>query len=104
MVVEDMTLDEIKRALADNSIALVDVREDEEWADGHIPGAIHNALSRFDVSALPRDKKVVVYCRSGRRTLKALEIAQGAGRPDVSTHFGGSWLAWQAAGEPEATP
>lgn len=104
MVVEDLTLDEVKKAMAEKSIALVDVREDEEWADGHIPGAIHNPLSRFDVAALPRDKKVVVYCRSGRRTLQALDIAQKNGRPDVTTHFGGSMLAWQAAGEPVKTP
>ncbi len=104
MVVEDLTLDEVKKALADGSIALVDVREDEEWADGYIPGAIHNPLSRFDVSALPTDRKVVVYCRSGRRTLQALDIAQRSGRADVNTHFGGSWLAWTAAGEPVKTP
>lgn len=104
MVVDDLSLDEVKKALADGSIALVDVREDEEWADGHIPGAIHNPLSRFDVSALPKDKKVVVYCRSGRRTLQALDIAQRSGRVDVTTHFGGSWLAWSAAGEPVKMP
>lgn len=104
MVVDDLTLDEVKKALAEGSIALVDVREDEEWADGHIPGAIHNPLSRFDVSALPTDKKVVVYCRSGRRTLQALDMAQRSGRADVTTHFGGSWLAWAAAGEPVKKP
>lgn len=104
MVVDDLTLEDVKKALADGSIALVDVREDEEWADGHIPGALHNPLSRFDVAALPKDRKVVVYCRSGRRTLQALDIAQNSGRPDVTTHFGGSWLAWTAAGEPVTTP
>ncbi len=104
MVVDDLTLEDVKKALADGSIALVDVREDEEWADGHIPGALHNPLSRFDVAALPKDRKVVVYCRSGRRTLQALDIAQNSGRPDVTTHFGGSWLAWTAAGEPVKTP
>ena len=104
MIVEDMTLDEVKKALADQSVALVDVREDEEWADGYIPGAIHNPLSRFDVAALPTDKKVVVYCRSGRPTLQALDIAQRSGRADVTTHFAGSWLAWTAAREPVKKP
>lgn len=104
IVVEELNLDEVKQGLADGSIALVDVREDEEWAAGHIPGAVHNALSRLDLAALPRDKRVVFYCRSGRRTLQALEIAQTHGRPDVKAHFGGSMLAWQAAGEPVKTP
>ncbi|HMN72310.1 MAG TPA: rhodanese-like domain-containing protein [Rhodoblastus sp.] len=104
IVVEELNLDEVKQGLADGSIALVDVREDEEWVDGHIPGATHNPLSRLDLDALPRDKRVVFYCRSGRRTLQALERAQTQGRPDVKAHFGGSWLAWTAAGEPVKTP
>jgi len=104
IVVEELNLDEVKQGLADGSIALVDVREDNEWAAGHIPGATHNPLSRLDLSALPRDRRVVFYCRSGRRTLQALELAQTGGRPDVKAHFGGSMLAWQAAGEPVKTP
>lgn len=104
IVVEELNLDEVKQGLADGSIALVDVREDNEWAAGHIPGAIHNPLSRLDLSALPRDKRVVFYCRSGRRTLLALEKAQTGGRPDVKAHFGGSMLVWTAAGEPVRTP
>ena len=104
IVVEELNLDEVKQGLADKSIVLIDVREDNEWAAGHIPGAIHNPLSRFDITALPKDKRVVFYCRSGRRTLQALQIAQTSGRPDVTTHFGGSMLAWQAAGEPVTTP
>lgn len=106
VVVEDLDLDEVKRGLAEGSIVLIDVREANEWAAGHIPGAIHNPLSAFDVSAIPNEpgKRVVVYCRSGRRTLQALERAQTGGRPDVKAHFGGSMLAWQAAGEPLKHP
>ena len=104
IVVEELNLDEVKQGLADGSIALVDVREDNEWAAGHIPGATHNPTSRLDLSALPRDRRVVFYCRSGRRTLQALELAQTGGRADVKAHFGGSMLAWQAAGEPVKTP
>ncbi len=100
-VVEEVTLDEVKKGLADGTIALIDVREPNEWAEGHIPGARLNPLSAFDPAALPRDpgKRVVVYCRSGRRTLSALALAQAAGRDDVRAHFGGSMLAWLAAGE-----
>ncbi len=103
-VVEDVSLDEVKRGLADGSIALIDVREANEWAAGHIEGALFNPLSAFDPSALPKQpgKRVVVYCRSGRRTLSALALAQAAGRDDVKAHFGGSMNAWLAAGEPVA--
>ena len=101
-IVENVTLDELKQGLADGSILLVDVREPNEWDTGHISGAILNPLSTFDPSALPRTdgKRVVLQCRSGRRSVTALGLAQDAGRTDVRAHFGGGMLEWDAAGEP----
>ena len=101
-VVEEVSLEDVKRGLADGSIILIDVREPNEWAAGHIKGARLNPLSHFDVSAIPNEagKRVVFHCRSGKRTLQALEMARLAGRTDVKAHFGGSMLAWEAAGEP----
>ena len=100
--VEDVSLEDVKRGLADGTILLIDVREDNEWAAGHIAGAVHNPLSRFDVDAIPKNsgKRVVFHCRSGKRTLQAIEAARLAGRTDLNAHFGGSMLAWEAAGEP----
>ncbi len=102
-IVEDVSLADLKKGLADGTIMLVDVREQIEWDAGHIPGAIFNPLSQFDASALPAaapGKRVVLHCRSGRRSIDALEAAQSSGREDVRTHFGGGILAWVAAGEP----
>ena len=100
--VEDVSLEDLKRGLADGSIILIDVREPNEWAAGHIRGATLNPLSTFDVAAIPNEpgRKIVFHCRSGRRTLKAIEMAHLAGRRDINAHFGGSMLAWEAAGEP----
>ncbi|MDE2361599.1 MAG: rhodanese-like domain-containing protein [Hyphomicrobiales bacterium] len=100
--VEDVSLEDVKRGLADGSIVLIDVREPNEWAAGHINGARLNPLSTFDVSAIPQEpgKKVVFHCRSGKRTLQAIARAHEAGRTDLNAHFGGSMLAWEAAGEP----
>jgi len=101
-IVEDVSLDELKQGLADGSIILVDVREPNEWDAGHIPGATLHPLSAFDPNALPRageGQRVVLHCRSGRRTLSALEAAQEAGRSDITAHFGGGMLAWAGAGE-----
>jgi rhodanese-related sulfurtransferase len=102
IIVEEVTLDEVKRGLADGSIILVDVREPNEWAAGHIEGAVLHPLSTFDVANLPKEpgKRIVFQCRSGKRTLQALERAQAGGRSDIKAHFGGSMLAWEAAGEP----
>ncbi len=102
VTIEDVTLDELKRGMADGSIVLVDVREPNEWAAGRIPGAVFNPLSSFDVSKLPSapGKRVVLQCRSGNRSKTALGLAQSGGRADVKAHFGGGMLAWQGAGEP----
>lgn len=100
-IVENVSLDDVKKGLADGSIILVDIREPNEWDAGRIPGAVLHPLSTFDPAALPRDpgKRIVLHCRSGRRTLMALEAAQAAGRDDVRAHFGGGMLAWLDAGE-----
>ncbi|WP_442754985.1 rhodanese-like domain-containing protein [Methylocystis sp. JAN1] len=99
----DIGLSELKAGLADGSILLVDVREADEYAAGHIRGALFNPLSRFDPSKLPvagEGRKVVIYCRSGRRSVTAMEQARLSGRRDADTHFGGGILAWLNAGEP----
>ncbi len=100
--VDVVSLEEVKQGLADHSIHLVDVREPHEYAAGHIPGALNMPLSAFDPAALPSDKPVVLSCQSGRRTLQGLQMAQGAGRADIHTHFEGSLNAWLQAGEPVA--
>ena len=101
--VENVGREELKRGLADGSIRLVDVREPNEYADGHIPGAILNPLQSFDPDALPpseEGKRVVLSCRSGKRSLVALEHARKAGRTDLTAHYAGGMLDWNAAGEP----
>ena len=104
-IVENVSLDELKAGLADGSIVLVDVREPNEWAAGHIPGALFNPLSSFDPDALPKEegKRVVLHCRSGRRSITALGLAQQAGRDDVRAHFGGGMLEWVGSGEEVVT-
>ncbi len=101
-IVEDVSLQQLKAGLADGSIALVDVREANEWAAGHIPGATFNPLSAFNPAALPAPKagqRIVLHCRSGKRSISALDLAQQGGREDVRAHFTGGMLEWQGAGE-----
>ncbi len=99
--VENVSIDELKKGLADGSILLVDVREPKEYAAGHIPGAMLNPLQRFDALALPGapGKQVVLSCRSGKRSLTALALAQEAGRDDIRAHYPGGFQEWSNAGE-----
>lgn len=99
----DISLVDLKAGIAAGKILLVDVREADEYAAGHIAGALFNPLSKFDASALPvpeSGQQVVIYCRSGRRSVSAMEQARLFGRRDANTHFGGGILAWLNAGEP----
>ncbi|MFO1103851.1 MAG: rhodanese-like domain-containing protein [Methylocystis sp.] len=99
----DISLAELKAGLATGAVLLVDVREADEYAAGHIAGAIFNPLSQFDPGKLPvagDGQKVVIYCRSGKRSVSAMEQARLMGRRDANTHFGGGILAWVNAGEP----
>ena len=85
-IVEDVSLDDLKQGLADGSVVLVDVREPHEYFAGHIPGSSLNALQSFDTDALPPPqpgKTIVFSCRSGRRSITALGLAQAAGRDDI---------------------
>jgi len=97
----DISLAELQSGLAAGGLVLVDVREADEYAAGHIEGAHFLPLSKFDPAALPAPqagKKIVIYCRSGRRSVTAMEQARLGGRRDCDTHFGGGILAWLDAG------
>jgi len=95
----DLDREDVKRALADGSIHLIDVREPHEFAAGHIPGAISHPLSTFDPASLPTDRRIVFSCAAGVRSLRAIEFAQAAGR-DVREHYKGGFKDWLASGEP----
>jgi len=102
-IVEDVSLHELKAGLADGSIVLIDVREPNEYMAGHIPGSLLNPLQSFDPDALPAaeaGKRIVFSCRSGRRSITALGLAQQAGRADIRAHYPGGMLGWEGAGEP----
>lgn len=102
----EISLDDLKKGLADGTVLLVDVREPEEYAAGHIEGALFNPLSKFDPAKLPRapeGKKVVLHCRSGKRSISAMEMAKLSGRGDVNTHYAGGILGWLADKQPVKT-
>lgn len=88
---------------------LIDVREADEFAAGHLPGAVlvPRGLLEFKLSGTPalssRDMKVVLYCKtSGRAALAALAM-QNMGYLKV-TSIAGGYDAWAAAGKPVVKP
>jgi rhodanese-related sulfurtransferase len=88
---------------------LIDVREPDEYAAGHLPGAmsIPRGLLEFRLSAAPelqpRDLKIVVYCKTGGRAALAACALHEMGYVSVQSLAGG-FDAWAAAGGTVAKP
>ena len=78
---------------------LVDVREDDEVAEGIIPGAIHIPLGEVveRVGELDKSKSYIIICRSGGRSGRATEFLEGAGY-DAANMTGGM-LEWEGETE-----
>lgn len=80
-------LDDVKKAVADDKAVLIDVREADEWKDGHLKGAKHLALSDLKTGVpsdklktlLPAGKVVYLHCAAGGRCLKAADLLKAAG-------------------------
>jgi SulP family sulfate permease len=92
------------RIMADDPNALIlDIREPDEFARGHIPGAQLTPLRTvLDVGPdLARDRRLLLACRSGRRTQRAMHMLRTMGFDDVYGLRGGI-LAWRAEGLPVA--
>lgn len=103
--VVDLTVEQLRAKIDSGDLRLIDVRTDEEVAQGVIPGAEHIALDRFNPAVLDfeDEREVVLYCRSGRRSaIAAEELAAQTGEP--VQHLAAGILAWQEAGEPVETP
>jgi rhodanese-related sulfurtransferase len=88
---------------AGEKLLLVDTREDNEWANGHIPGAIHlgkGVIERDIEQAVPDTKaKLILYCGGGFRSALAAENLQKMGYSNVESMDGG-WKGWISAGLP----
>src|SRR6201986_2986893 len=90
-------------------IYLLDVREDDEWAAGHAPEAVHVRLSELSARTgeIPRDREVFVICRSGARSAYAAQALAGAGWQTVTVSdgmTGGAGARPQMISEPGVHP
>lgn len=75
---------EFDRKIKSDSVLLLDVRTPQEYAEGHIDGAMNinvqsDDFQRIAEKKLSKDSTILVYCRSGRRSMNAAEILTGLG-------------------------
>jgi len=106
--VHQFTIDEfVSRLQAGERYILLDVREDAEWATGHIPSAHHLArgvLEREIERAIPeRDAAIVLYCDGDFRSALAADNLQKMGYANVVSLDGGL-RGWTARGLPTVKP
>jgi rhodanese-related sulfurtransferase len=104
---------EVPLAQADEAIreadVLLDVREQDEFAAGHLPGAVHasRGMLEFKLSSNPalssRDLKIVLYCKTSGRAALAACALHDMGYLNVKSIAGG-FDAWAAAGKPVVKP
>lgn len=95
--------DILRRQSAGETLNLVDVREESEFAKGHIPGAIHlgKGVIERDVEARIPDTgaELILYCGGGYRSALAADNLQKMGYTNVISMDGG-WRGWTEAGLP----
>ncbi|HLM25366.1 MAG TPA: rhodanese-like domain-containing protein [Thermoleophilaceae bacterium] len=93
--VDPKRADELRREGA----RVVDVRRDDEWAEGHVEGAEHVPLDQLAARADELGEgPIVFYCAVGERSLMAAQALNGAGREAASV--AGGIAAWEQAGVP----
>jgi rhodanese-related sulfurtransferase len=92
------------RQLQESGAFVLDVRQPDEWAAGHIEGATLIPLGDLParLGEVPADQQVVVVCRSGNRSAAGRDILLSAGRTGVTSMAGGM-NDWTAAGYPVVT-
>ena len=103
---EDVDVSGFAELIADSSVIVLDVRTADEYGDGHIERAINIDVKKDDFlqkakAAIPTDKTIAVYCRSGRRSANACGKLSSVGYKCVNLK--GGVLAWMDEKKPVIT-
>jgi rhodanese-related sulfurtransferase len=102
--IQEISPNDVDQALLEADV-LLDVREADEYAAGHLPGAIHisRGMLEFKLTNTPelgaRDLRIVLYCKNSGRAALAACALQDMGYLHVGSISGG-FDAWAAAGKP----
>ncbi|OIJ19314.1 rhodanese [Anaerobacillus alkalidiazotrophicus] len=97
--IEQINTDQLAEMLesdGQNDVFYIDVREPHEFQDGHINGMVNVPLSQLEnnYDIIPKEKTVVIFCRSGNRSLQAANILKDIGYKDLVNVKGGI-LDWK---------
>jgi hydroxyacylglutathione hydrolase len=89
----------LEAQLEADEVTLIDVRNEDEWLLGHIPGAVHIPLGRLEerMHEVDTSRPVVVHCETGSRSAVAASLLKARGVKDVS-NLGGGIVGWEKSG------
>ena len=87
----DVSVDEALRLWQAKEAILIDVRTPAEYRDGHIPGVVNIPLAEIEkrLGEIPKDKKVVLICRTGNRSAQGTKFLRSKGFDNVFNSTGG---------------
>ena len=87
----DISVDEALRLWQNKEAILIDVRTPGEYRDGHIPGVVNIPLDELEkrIGEIPKDKKVVLICRTGSRSAQGTRLLRSKGFNNVYNSTGG---------------
>jgi molybdopterin/thiamine biosynthesis adenylyltransferase/rhodanese-related sulfurtransferase len=101
--ISEVDATQARRLIESQEPVVVDVREQDEWDEGHIPGAIHiprgHLESRIERAAPDRSRQVLLYCSAGNRSAFAAKTLAELGYEDVASLSGG-FTDWKRNGFP----
>lgn len=102
---EPVSRDELRVRLEGGGVVLLDVRPEDEYAAGHVPGALNLPLDRLDaaIAALPRDREIVAYCRGPYCVLSFDAVEALRARGFKARRLEDGFPEWKAAGLAVAT-
>jgi molybdopterin/thiamine biosynthesis adenylyltransferase/rhodanese-related sulfurtransferase len=105
--IDELDSTRARELIAEESPAIVDVREREEWDEGHLPGAVHvprgHLESRIESATPDKSRPVLVYCASGNRSAFAAKTLEELGYDHVVSLAGG-FTDWKRNGNPFEIP
>lgn len=103
--IKEISIDDvIARQKGDSDFMLVDVREDHEWQEGHVPGAIHigrGIIERDIIATEPnKNREIILYCGGGYRSAMSADNLQKMGYTNILSMMGGM-RGWRERNLPE---
>jgi rhodanese-related sulfurtransferase len=103
---EPLSRDDLVSRLHDGMVTVLDVRPEDEFAVGHLPGALNIPLAELErrLGELPADREVIAYCRGPYCVLSFEAVAALRERGYLVRRLEDGYPEWKAAGLPVETP